>query len=106
MRKPKYKPISNNTKMVALILLLILMAIMAIVLSSCNKSPVDIVNQFDYALVSLGNGEILTIEIKSWTDYEDGEQLQLWSSDNKVYLVSSNNTILIRGNPPTYLLKK
>lgn len=106
MRKTEKKTELVNTKIIAMAILLIAVAIVVVLLSSCNKSPVDLVNQFDYAMISLGNGEILTIELKSWTDYEDGDQLQLWSSDNNVYLVSANNTILIRGTTPMNLMKK
>ena len=40
------------------------------------------------------NNEKLELNVKTWTDY-DGEQIQIITEDDKVYLVSSFNTILI-----------
>ena len=52
-------------------------------------------NYFDTAIIDLHN-EIITIEIASWTDFEDGEQLQIKAKDGTVYLTSSYNCTLIQ----------
>lgn len=50
---------------------------------------------FDTAIINLHN-EVVTIEVESWTDFEDGEQLQIKAKDGTVYLTSSYNCTLIQ----------
>ena len=59
-----------------------------------NKSFFDTNFNFTKCRTWIGN-EVLEIEIEKWTDYEDGEQLQIKGKDGNVYLVSANNSILI-----------
>lgn len=66
-----------------------------ICLVSCNYDMIDTQFSYDTAIITLHNGEKIEISIKSWRDYEDGEQLQITSTDGTVYLVSSYNCILI-----------
>ena len=58
-----------------------------------NKSPWQ-TNHFDKAIIYVG-GEWLDIEIDSWADFEDGDQLQITSKDGVSYLVHSTNCTLI-----------
>ena len=67
---------------------------MIIFLSSCNKQCVDTTYHFDYAIVSLPNGEIIEGKVDSWTDYSDGDQIQV-VINGKTYLVHSNDVVLI-----------
>ena len=64
-----------------------------------NKSWFDTNYTFTKCKTWIGN-EVLEIEIAEWTDYEDGDQLQIKGKDGNVYLVSANNSILIneKGN--------
>ena len=64
-----------------------------------NKSLFDTNYTFTKCRTWIGD-EVIEIEIDTWTDYEDGEQLQIKSKDGNVYLVSANNSILIneKGN--------
>lgn len=64
-----------------------------IFLSSCNYAPVDLTWGYDYAIISLPNGEIVEGEVEEWRDYE-GEQLQV-VIDGETYLVSSYNCVLV-----------
>ena len=66
---------------------------------SYNKSWFDTNYTFTKCKTWIGN-EVLEIEIAEWTDYEDGDQLQIKGKDGNVYLVSANNSILIneKGN--------
>ena len=60
-----------------------------------NKQLFDFNNHFEYAIIQRYDGEQI-IHIDRWTDYEDGEQLQIVEKDTgRVYLVSSYNTILV-----------
>lgn len=64
-------------------------------LTGCNKDMWDTVYTFDYAIIKLPNGEIVEGEVDSWTDYEDGDQLQV-TIDGKIYLTSTLNCTLIQ----------
>ena len=63
-------------------------------LTGCNKQVFDFQYTFDTAVITI-NGETNVYSINSWTDYQDGEQLQLTLQDGSVILVSSYNTILV-----------
>lgn len=78
-------------------LALILAATLAIGgLTGCgNKDMWDTVYTFDYAIIKLPNGEIIEGEVDKWTDYEDGDQLQV-TIDGKIYLTSTLNCTLIQ----------
>lgn len=65
------------------------------VLNSCNKTIVDTTYTFDKAVINLGE-EYITINVKSWTDYQDGDQIQVTSTDGITYLVHSSNITLIK----------
>lgn len=63
--------------------------------TNANKQWFDFNNTFDTAIIDLHN-EVITVKVKSWTDYEDGEQLQIIAEDGTVYLTSSYNCTLIK----------
>ena len=79
------------------VLALVLAATLAIGgLAGCgNKDMWDTVYTFDYAIIQLPNGEIVEGEVDKWTDYEDGDQLQV-TIDGKIYLTSTLNCTLIQ----------
>ena len=78
-------------KNLAIILVLILLVA---IISGCNKQIIDLNYEFNYAIISLPNGDIVEGEISSWNDYE-GEQIQV-KLDDKVYVVHSDNIVLIK----------
>jgi len=63
-------------------------------LTGCNYAIFDLHYEFNYAMFTLPNGELIEGNIKSWTDYE-GEQLQITMEDGTVYLTNSFNCVLI-----------
>lgn len=63
---------------------------------SCNKQIFDTTYHFDYAYIGLPNGETVEGKVESWTDYEDGDQLQI-KIDGVWYLVHSSDAVLISG---------
>ena len=67
----------------------------AIMLTGCNRQIVDLNYKFDKAIIDLGNGQMITVEVASWIDYENSDQLQIKSKDGKTYLVHSSDCILI-----------
>lgn len=79
------------------IVTLLLTAVLAIgALTGCgNKDMWDTVYTFDYAIIKLPNGEIVEGEVEKWTDYEDGDQLQV-TIDGTIYLTSTLNCTLIQ----------
>lgn len=60
----------------------------------CNQTIIDTEYTFEKAIVCIG-GEWQEVEIKKWTDYADGDQIQIETKDGYVYLVHSNNITLI-----------
>lgn len=80
-------------KAIAIILALILVA-GVLVLTACNKQMVDLTYSYERAILSLPNGEIIEGRVSSWTDFEDGDQIQV-KIDGKTYLVHSSNIVLI-----------
>ena len=73
--------------------------VMACSLSSCNKQIIDWNYNFDRAYVKIGE-EWQDLDIRTWTDYDDGEQIQLTLEDGTVLLVHSANCVLYNGQLP------
>ena len=68
---------------------------MAGLLSGCgNKQIFDTTYSYERAILSLPNGEVIEGKVQSWTDYEDGDQIQV-KIDGKQYLVHSEDIVLI-----------
>lgn len=79
-------------KIITCFLILVLMLCM---LSACgNKALIDTVYTFDRAVLCMPDGTIVSGEVESWTDYEDGDQIQV-KIDGVVYLVHSSQIVLI-----------
>lgn len=74
---------------------LIITALLA--LASCgNKAVFDTEYTFDYALASFPDGRVEKIEIKTWKDFEDGDQIQIVAEDGSVYVFHSANCVLVK----------
>ena len=68
----------------------------AAVLCGCgNLDMLDMNYTFDTAVIRWPDGTVKEIKIKKWCDYE-GEQIQIISTDGNIYLLSMNNTVLVR----------
>lgn len=59
-----------------------------------NKSWFDTTYTFNQAIIELGDGGYLKGEVEQWTDFEDGDMIQV-VIDGKVYLTHSSNVVLI-----------
>lgn len=68
--------------------------ILAMSLSACNKQIVELTYSYERAIISLPNGEIIDGKVQSWTDYADGDQIQV-KIDGVTYLVHSSQVVLI-----------
>ena len=80
-------------KIIALLLVLVV-ALSVALLAGCNKQMVDLTYSYERAILSLPNGEVIEGKVSSWTDFEDGDQIQV-KIDGKTYLVHSSNIVLI-----------
>lgn len=72
----------------------VLATVMVVSMVGWNKQLWDTTYTFDRAVVSLPNGEVIDGKVTSWTDFEDGDQIQV-KIDGKTYLVHSTNIVLI-----------
>ena len=81
-------------KIIAILLVAVIALSMALITTGCNKQLVDLTYSYEYAIIGLPNGETVEGKVSSWTDYEDGDQLQV-KIDGKTYLVHSSNVVLI-----------
>ena len=81
-------------KVIAIILAAALVFGLGVLAAGCNKQMVDLTYSYEYAIIGLPNGEVVEGKVTSWTDYEDGDQLQV-KIDGKTYLVHSSNVVLI-----------
>lgn len=68
--------------------------ILAVSLVACNKQVVDLTYSYEQAIISLPNGEIVEGKVQSWTDFEDGDQIQV-KIDGVTYLLHASQAVLI-----------
>ena len=73
---------------------MMLAVLLALGLAGCNKQMVDLTYSYEYAIIGLPNGEVVEGKVSSWTDFEDGDQIQVRIA-GKTYLVHSSNVVLI-----------
>lgn len=72
-------------------------AMMVATITGCNKQMVDTTFKYDRAVIMMPDGEVVDIGVKSWTDFEDGDQIQVKGDNGVTYLVHSSNIVLIEG---------
>ena len=78
-------------KILALLVLLFITAM----LFSCNMELIDTTYTFNKAIIYLPNGEVIEGKVDSWSDFEDGDQIQV-KIGGVTYLVHSSNIVLIK----------
>lgn len=77
-----------------IIVALFVLFIILFSMCGCNKMLIDTTYSFEYAIIELPNGEVVEGKVQSWTDYEDGDQIQV-RIDGTTYLVHSEDIVLI-----------
>lgn len=78
------------------VLILVVIIMVCISFTGCgNMDMIDTVRTFDYAYISLPNGECVEGEIESWRDYEDGDQLQI-KINGVTYLTDTTRAVLLK----------
>ena len=81
-------------KKIIALLLAVIVVLAVTLLAGCNKQMVDLTYSYEYAIIGLPNGETVEGKVTSWTDFEDGDQIQV-RIDGKTYLVHSADVVLI-----------
>ena len=77
------------------VLLIIFLVIILVSCTGCyNKQLFDATYHYDRAIVYLPNGEIVEGRVSSWTDFDDGDSIQV-KIDGKMYLTHISNVCLI-----------
>ena len=76
------------------IIFVMLAATLVLNLTACNKQIIDTIYKYDRAIIQLPDGTVVDGKVQSWTDFEDGDQIQV-KVDGKTYLVHSSNVVLI-----------
>lgn len=84
----------NLARTAVFCIFLVTVILLCALLSGCNRQLVDLTYSYERAVISLPNGEIVEGKVTSWTDFEDGDQLQV-KINGKQYLVHSSNVVLI-----------
>ena len=84
--------IIRSILVIAIVCLLLLSVCVSF--AGCNKQMVDLTYSYEYAILSLPNGDVIEGRVTSWTDFEDGDQIQVKINGN-TYLVHSSNIVLI-----------
>lgn len=87
----------SNKSVVVVFMATIAILIGAMFFTGCgNRDEFDTVYTFDKAVISWPDGTTKEIEVATWRDYEDGEQIQIKDkATGHTYLVHSENCILI-----------
>lgn len=75
--------------------LAIIVAILMMLVTGCgNKQMFDTTYTFNKVIINLPDGQVISGEVQSWTDYEDGDQIQV-KVNGTTYLVHSSNIVLM-----------
>ena len=75
-------------------LIFVITIIVSLLVGCGNKTLIDTTYSFERAILILPNGEVIEGKIQTWTDYADGDQIQV-KIDGETYLVHSSNIVLI-----------
>lgn len=84
----------TTSRIILAFILFMTIILFAAILSGCNKQLVDLTYSYENAIVCLPNGEVVEGKVSSWTDFADGDQIQV-KINGKTYLVHSSNIALI-----------
>lgn len=84
----------NLQKFVVVLLAVAACLVIACLLTGCNKQIFDATYSYERAILCLPNGEVIDGKVQSWTDYADGDQIQV-KINGKQYLIHSEDVVLI-----------
>ena len=89
---------NNNvtSTIIGIILFIILLIfVLTFLVSFGNKMLIDTRYTYNMAYITICD-ETIKVEIDSWRDYSDGDQIQVVAKDGKVYLSNSTNIVLVK----------
>ena len=83
-------------------ILITMIILLALALCGCqigNRNiGLDLTQTFSWAIIQLGNGELIEGPVSSWRDFEDGDEVQL-TINGITYLTHYSNVILCSKEP-------
>lgn len=87
--------------MYVLIIIMVLVVVFAIVVAiNNNKQSVNINDtRFTWAIIQLGNGELIEGEVTSWHNFNNSDMIQVAIDDNLTVLTHSSNVLLFDHEP-------
>ena len=91
MRNPWLKKLIITVVIVALVIV----SIVFIWHKVYNRQLIDLTYSYDYAIILMPDGSVVKGKVQSWTDFEDGDQIQV-KIDGKTYLTHSMNVVMIK----------
>ena len=65
-----------------------------IVLTACNYDVIDTQYKFNYAYINVSDTYRVEGKVDKWTDYEDGDQIQV-TINGVTYLTHASNVTLV-----------
>lgn len=75
--------------------LLIAICASMVLATGCNRQIIDTTFNYNKAIVELPGEEVISGEVDSWKDYQDGDQIQV-KIKGVTYLVHSSKVTLIQ----------
>ena len=84
----------DNARNAAIGAIFFIILFIYMLLSGCNKQVFDTTYKYDRAIIQLPDGTVIDGKVQSWTDFEDGDQIQV-KIDGVTYLVHSSDIALI-----------
>jgi hypothetical protein len=91
MKNPWLKKLIFTVVIVALVIV----SIVFIWHKVYNRQLIDLTYSYDHAIILMPDGSVVKGKVQSWTDFEDGDQIQV-KIDGKTYLTHSMNVVMIK----------
>ena len=91
MKDPWLKKIIFTVVIVALVIV----SVVFIWHKVYNRQLIDLTYSYDYAIILIPDGSVVKGKVQSWTDFKDGDQIQV-KIDGKTYLTHSMNVVMIK----------
>lgn len=82
-------------KKVIISVLLIVLCLSLFAGCGYNKQILDFNYKYNYAIISLMNGELVEGPISSWNDYDNSDMVQVTFTDGNIYYTHGSNVLMI-----------
>lgn len=84
-----------------LIFVLVLVIVLAVVVSANDNDQVVITNDahFTWAIIQLGNGELIEGCVKQWNTYSNAHMIQITLNNNLTIMTDIENVLLCSHEP-------